>query len=265
MVRPSYDSAVLGLRLLALLVQSAAAIHLYRIKLSERYKILFAFLCIHFVQSLFLFVVPHFSQRPRNAYAWTYLLTEPFLDIVSVLLVLEVYSLFLQNYKGLQTVARWIFYVAVPASILISLATVLPAWRSPTERVPVAFYVALVKRGVNFSLVIFILLFLALLSSYPITMSRNLRNHVAVSTVFLLSTSLAYLMRNVMGDAANHPVNIALLVITVLSWSGWLVLLNPAGEFEKAVMHRKWSADEEERLVNQLTTINSSLLRATRK
>jgi hypothetical protein len=191
--------------------------------------------------------------------------TEPLLLFLYVLLVLEIYSLVLQNYAGLQTVGRWIFYLAVPLSILLSGASVLPKWQSATEKWPIVFYFALVDRGVMFGLVVFILLFLGLLSSYPITMSRNLVLHIAVTTVFLMSSSLVYLVRNVEGDTATRLVNLCNQIITVLCWSAWLLYLRPAGETKETTLHRQWTREEERRLLDQLTSINSSLLRATRK
>ena len=40
---------------------------------------------------------------------------------------------------------------------------------------------------------------------------------------------------------------------------------HPQGEAIKMVVRREFTAEEEKRLVDQLTAINSSLLRATRK
>ena len=94
-------------------------------------------------------------------------------------MVLELYSLVLQNYKGLQTVGRWVFLIAMTLAVLISGLSVLPSWGNPNEKVPVIFYFALIGRGIFFSLVLFILLILFFLSWYPISLSRNLVIHAA--------------------------------------------------------------------------------------
>jgi hypothetical protein len=54
-------------------------------------------------------------------------------------------------------------------------------------------------------------------------------------------------------------------VITLLCFSAWSILLSPAGELKKVVFRRQFTAEDERRLVEQLTAINSSLMRATRK
>ena len=64
---------------------------------------------------------------------------------------------------------------------------------------------------------------------------------------------------------ASIAVAGVLLVTSALCWLAWLTLLSPKGEAVKVTFRREWKAEDEERLVAQLTAINSSLLRATRK
>ena len=205
---------------------------------------------------------PH---HPRNAYAWTWVVTEPLMWLFYVLIVLELYSLVLHNYKGLQTVGRWVFLIAITLAVLISAASVLPTWQSKGDKAAMIFYYALIGRGIMFSLVLFILLILFFLSWYPISLSRNLVIHALVCNVYLISHSMGYLVRNVKGTTAAQAVNLAHLTITILCWSAWGLLFTRKGEATKMVVRREWSAEEEKRLVQQLTAINSSLLRATGK
>ena len=132
------------------------------------------------------------------------------------------------------------------------------------EKLPVVYYYDLINRGIMFSLVIFILLILFFLSWYPISLSRNLVIHTAVFALFLISASMGYLVKNVNGVEAHHAVNLVHLVITVGCWSAWMFFLTPQGEETKRVV-REWSGEEEKRLVDRLTAINASLVRATRK
>jgi hypothetical protein len=262
---PSYENLVLGLGLTACGVGSLAAVRLYCQSLHRRYRVLFYFLCFDVVHSFTLQAIGRWWRpHPRNAYAWAWVVTEPLIWLFYILMVLELYSLVLQNYKGLQTVGRWIFLIAMTLAIFISGLSVLPSWRSPNERVPVVFSYALISRGIFFSLVLFILLILFFLSWYPISLSRNLVLHACVLTVFLISHSMAYLVRNVQGDTANHAVSLANLAITIICWAAWM-LLTPQGEASKMVVRREFTAEEERHLVDQLTAINSSLLRSARK
>ena len=261
---PPLEGLVYGLRILQSLLGIAALVRLYCTGLHRHFRILFWFLTFNVLQSLVLLATDWFP-RPRSAYAWTWVLSEPFMWLFYVLLGLNVYSLVLQDYKGLQTVGRWIFLTAVPLSIGASALTVLPAWNKPHGNA-FLFYYTTIDRGVMFSLVIFILVTLLLLSLYPIKLSRNIVMHAVVCTIFLISASMGYFIRNAGKDSPSlyHAVDFAHQVITVLCWSAWLLLLSPKGEETGMILH-KWTPEQEERLVSQLTAINSSLMRATRK
>src|SRR5579871_1710473 len=212
---PSYENLVIGLGLLACFVGSGAAIRLHCLSLSRQYRALFTFLCFQVVRSFTLLVVstPRLAKllhmgdwfsHPRQAYAWTWVRTEPILWLFYILIVLELYSLVLANYKGLQTVGRWIFLIAITLAVAISGLSVLPTLHNPNETVVVIFYYALIARGIMFSLVLFILLILFFLSWYPISLSRNTVIHALVCTVFLVSVSFSYLVRNVQGTGVTH-------------------------------------------------------------
>jgi hypothetical protein len=252
------------LRIAVCVVSGLAGVRLFRVGLARRYKVLFSFLCFHVARSLALLLcqlLPH----PLTAYGRTWFATEPLMWVFYVLLTLDLYSLVLQDYKGLQTVGRWILLVALSIAILISGISVMPGWRSPTEKAPLVFYFILVDRGIMFSLLIFILLTLFFLSWYPISLSRNIVIHHVVYMVYLTAHTMAYLVRNVQGDTINHVTSLATLATTLLCFTAWLFLLSPSGEMKKVVIRHQFTADEERRLVDQLTAINSTLLRATRK
>ena len=273
---PSYENLVIGLSIIACGVGSGAAIRLYCQSLHRRYRILFVFLCFNVLRSFVLLVVgtpvilkflgiTAWFPRSHQTYAWTWVRTEPLLWAFYILVVLELYSLVLANYKGLQTVGRWVFLIATTLAVAISAASVIPTWKNPNEKVLIIFYYVLIARGIMFSLVLFILLILFFLSWYPISLSRNLVIHAVVCTVFLISVSMGYLVRNVQGAGVNHAVNVANLLVTIGCWAAWMLLLTGKGEGTRMVVRREWTAEEEKRLIDQLTAINSSLLKATHK
>src|ERR1041385_8014565 len=191
---PPYESLAFGLRALVVALGCGAVAHLYKEGLQKQYRILFVFLCIQVGRSTVLFIVDAVI-RTRQAYSWTWVHTEPILWFSYILLVSELYSLVLQKYKGLETVGRWVLYIAVPIAITISIVSVLPSLQKPASELPIRFYFDLVNRGIMFALVIFILLILSFLSWYPITLSRNVVIHCVICTIFLISASMGYLVR----------------------------------------------------------------------
>jgi hypothetical protein len=252
------------IRVLALALGLVAAVRIYRLDFHRKYKFFFIFLSFQAAQSLALLAC-NFYRAPKRAYGQVWFVTEPVIWVLYILVVLELYSVALINFKGLQTAGRWMLWGALPLAVAISAATMVPTWRSPTERFPLVFYFLLIERGIMFSLVVFILLTLLFLSWYPVPLNRNIIVHCFLCTFLLLSGSMGFLVRNVAGDTVMGGVNIALASVTTLCWLGWLILLSPAGEAGKVTLRRVFDPEDEKRLIAQLTSINSSLLRATRK
>src|SRR5262245_30775295 len=104
---PPHESLVAGLHIVSFAIGCGAAVHLTWNGLYKRYRILFFFLCLQVARSVALFVASQ-TAHPRNAYSWTWVCTEPLISLSYILVVSELYTLVLQNYKGLQTVGRWI-------------------------------------------------------------------------------------------------------------------------------------------------------------
>ena len=143
---PPYDSVVKLLRVAICLLYAVAAVRLSIAGLAKRYRAFWILAVFYAIRGLALFACD-WLPRPRTAYAWAWMTTEPIVWVLYVWLALDLYSLVLQDYKGLQTVGRWIFLIALSLAILASGASVLPNWRSPTEKFPIVFYFALINRG----------------------------------------------------------------------------------------------------------------------
>ena len=253
-----------ALHILLPLLGLLAVIRLWKIGLAGRFRTLVAFLLFHALRSGLLFASRLFPH-PRTVYGWTWVATEPFLWFLSILLVLRIHSAALEDFKGLQTMGRWAFAIAVLASVLISGLTLVPTSNSATDRYPILFFVVLAERGITFSLVIFILLILFFLSWYPIRLSRNMMRHCVICSVYFLCGTIGFLVRNVKGDEIVWMVNTVLMIITALCWVGWLMLLSPEGEAPRVTTRREFRPEDEQRLVDQLTAINATMLRAVRK
>jgi hypothetical protein len=262
---PSDQNLVKGLALIACGVGSGAAIRLYCQSLHKRYTLFFYFLCFNALRSFTLLAIGWWLPRPRNIYAYTWVLTEPLTWLFDILVVLELYTLVMQDYKGLQTAGRWVFFGALTLAVLISGASVLPTLSNPAETAQVIFYLVLIERGILFSLVLFILLILFFLSWFPVSLSRNVIIHAVVCSVFLISGSLGYLVRNVEGTSVTRTVNIANSAITIVCWFAWMMLLNQKGEGTRVVVRREFTTEDERRMVDQLVAINNSLMRTTDK
>jgi hypothetical protein len=232
---------------------------LYRTGLYRRYPIFFAFFIFRIPNGIW----PLFLQGSSPLYQQVWVLTEPIGLGFYVLMVLELYKLVLEKYKGLYTLGRWALYVSLAISVSISAISLLPRIKpSMPQESKVMFYMLATERGIDTALVISIVLILCFLSFFPVKLSWNVRVHALVFSIFFLSHTFVALMRSLFGLRLVYEVNAILLCITVASVVAWLTLLRAAGE---DVPHPPvlFGQEDEGRLLRHLDSLNAALLRAS--
>jgi len=150
-------------------------------------------------------------------------------------------------------------------ALLMSALTLPADLSNASERFPILRYFVAIGRGVDSSLVVFLLLITAFLAWYPVPLSRNVLVHCGVYAVYFMSESMTQLIRNLTGSEITAAMNVTLSSVTVLCLATWLIFLNPQGETKKVSVRSRWSSADEQLLIDKLGTVNSSLLRAARK
>jgi hypothetical protein len=210
------------------------------------------------------------DQRPEvpfgsNAYAVVWAITEVVLWFFYILVVLELYSLVLQNYKGISSLGRWALLAGLLISLAVSSVTLWADLSNPDQPFPMLMYLLAIDRGVESSLVIFLLLITVFLVWYPVPLSRNVIVHCVAYTVYFLPSAVVVLLRNIMGGHVTYVANVALSCITLMCLAVWIAFLNREGESRMFRVLRRPSTQDEEILVQHLAAINSTLLRAARK
>src|ERR1035437_8019626 len=152
------------LRAVLLLGSMLMVLMLYRTGLYRRYPIFFAFFIFRIQNGVW----PLFLQISSPLYQEVWVLTEPIGLGFYVLMVLELYKLVLERYKGLYTLGRWALYVSLAISVSISAISLLPRIQpSMPQESKVMFYMLATERGVHTGLAIFIVLILCFLSLFP--------------------------------------------------------------------------------------------------
>src|ERR1700690_4359083 len=200
---------------------------LYRTGLYSRYPIFFAFFIFRIPNSIW----PLFLEVSSPAYQKVWVLTEPIEFGFYVLMVVELYKLVLEKYKGLYTLGRWALYVSLAISVSISAISLMPRIQpSLPQQSKIMFYMLATERGVHTGLAIFIVLILCFLSLFPVKLSRNVRVHALVFSIFFLSSTFMLLMRSLFGLHLADAVNTVLMGITAASVVAWLTLLRATGE-----------------------------------
>ncbi len=252
----------------------ALCIRLRQNGLHRTYRFFAAYLLFRVFRAVLLAAVPSVARlidsRPdvpfaTNAYAWVWILTQVVLWFFYILVVLELYSLILQNYKGIASLGRWALLAGLLVSLALSSVTLWTDLSNPGEQFPTLLYLLAIDRGVASSLVIFLLLITGFLVWYPVPLSRNVVVHCVAYAAYFLPSAVVVLLRNVMGSEVTQVVNIALSCITIVCLAVWIAFLNREGESRMFRVLRRPAAQDEEILVEHLAAINSTLLRAARK
>jgi hypothetical protein len=247
----------------ALCIASAAtAIRLLLSGLFRRYPFFFCYLVLRTPYA----IAPLLLHTNTRSYFNLWLWAEPIFCVLYALIVFELYRLVLGDYRGLHTVGRWAMWAIGSVSVLISGLMLLPHLGPDTPVMPrKIFSVLALQRGVDTSLVIFLILMIVFLSRYPIRLSRNVRVYAFVYPVFFLSNVLQALMFTLFDLRFAAPVNSGMTALSVACTIAFLILLNSAAEALPSNATPKTSAEQTTVLLAQLDALNTTLLKVSRR
>jgi hypothetical protein len=255
----------------SILGSALTALKLFHTGLYKRYHVFFAYFVFRIPYMTASLVLTNLTGLHGGAgiksdlYFYLFFCSEPFFLLAYILMVMELYQLVLERYKGLYTLGRWAMYGAILISGTISILTLLPKiGASMPEPSKWLFYEVGAERGVDLALVIFILLIVWFLSKYPVPLSRNVVTHTVIYSVFFLSDALVLLWRTLLGYHVNDIFNVVSSAISSGCAIAWWLMLSAKGE-EVRVQVPQVRPDSEERILQQLDLINATLLKVSRK
>ena len=238
--------------------------------LFRRYRVFFLYFLFRAPYMTVFLIVSHMKGLPggdgirSNLYYYLFLYSDPIFLLAYIWVVMELYGLVLERYKGLYTLGRWAMYGAIVISGTISILTMLPklgpSVPEPSKKV---MYEVYAERGIDFALVIFILLIVWFLSKYPVPLSRNVVVHTVIYSIFFLSDALILLWRLMLGYNVGGTYNVVATAIGSACTVAWAVLLTAKGEEVPQLPQIRPEA--EERILHQLDALNATLLKVSQK
>jgi len=229
--------------------------------LYRKYAAFFAYLIV-FVPC---FAAVAFVPPSSSAYYFVWAIVQPVGWFLSIRMVFELYRRILERHKGLYSLGQWAMYVGIAISVTISALALLPRItpQMPEVSKAVAYFIA-GERGIDGSLVIFLLFMMFLLSWYAVPLCRNVVVHAVIYTVYFLSSTLSVMLRSVFGLNNAEALNTVMTAVSCLCLFAWFFLLTREGE-EVRVKQPWIGPEQEERILAQLNSMNATLLRASRK
>lgn len=250
------------LKAVSLLGSALTALRLFNNGLYLRYRIFFAYVVFRVPNGTW----PFFLDNKSNNYLLWWMITEAVLWVFYVLLVSELYRLVLDKYQGIYTLGRRFMYFGVVLAVAMSGLSLIPKINPQLpQRSRILGYFVAAERGIDFSLAIFILLILLFMAIFRLPLARNVRIHAAVYSVYFLSNTLVFLLRNLFGLRMHDQVNLLLMAASCGCLVLWLLLLSPKGESLPSPVPALSPAGEEQRILVHLEALNRTLLNASRK
>lgn len=235
-------------------------VKLLKTGLFRRYRVFFAYLIFQAACLLIALLLP--ANSDWYFYLWVFTQLSWLLYIG---MVFELYGLILERHKGIYSLGRWAMYAGLIVSVTISALALLPRITPQMAQLSKFMEYALAgERGVDFSLAIFLLLMMFLLSWYAVPLSRNIVVHATIYTVFFLSSEMGLILKSVFGFKNIDALNTGLMAMSSACTLAWFFLLSRNGE--EVHIKQPWiGPEQEERILYQLDALNATLLKAGRK
>src|ERR1700730_1540665 len=232
---------------LLILIQAAAllglSIRIWWTALHRVYMYFFGYLILALAQTCVPVFVPFDSPRYRDIW----LVTEGLIVCFYVLVVLELYSIVLQNLAGIASLSRRYIQVALGVAILISLLLL----GLEKMRGGMAAHFLMFERAIVFSLLLFVLFITTFLVYYPVPLKRNVIIYSIGYAVYFLAKASSIFIYN-LGYYWNRIVNNTWLAASLACLLFWLFALNRRGETKTVVIGHQWNPTDEQRLLAQL-------------
>ena len=245
-------------------VQSAAALvalaRLAYLRLTKQFRALAWYLGLLSVSHLLGGGLP----RQSVAYFWYYFALNPLESAAGIFAVRELIALIFANYPGIRTVGRWALYAGIGLSIGASL--LLTRWFAYAGSQPrsklTLYYIEMEKRSINLTLAIAIIAIVFVLSKYPLSLGRNTYVSCAFfSGIFLIEAAQLLVdssKRLLFSELADTVAAISVSAC-LFAW-GFLLRAQTAPAPRVAV-----STADEDRLLHQLESLNSLMIKAARR
>jgi hypothetical protein len=118
---------------------------------------------------------------------------------------------------------------------------------------------------VSVSVVAFIVGAVLFLLWFPVRLSRNIVAYALAFVVMYSARVAVLLLVNARGTAIVNFVNLLEVVVAFAVYCYWFMVLRRSRDTVRVVVGYAWNRTKEQRLIQQLESINSTMLRATKQ
>ena len=256
-----YVSDVLAL----LLIIRIAAI---RVRLPGVYRVFVAFLAFQLLESLLSLVLYALDTKLHLDYRVLWMSLQVISWVLSLWMAYALLSEILKSLPGILRFSRVVLNVIFTLAIVLALLTVVPEYSAaggakftnPIDRVLIAVFV--LNRAVAMAALLVLACILAFILWFPVEMRRNLAIF-SVGLVAYFAVKVALLLaRSYLSHESTRLLSTTMAFVVAACFAYWIVFITQQGQVVQVRWGHSWRLDEQRRLMNQLQSMNTALLRA---
>jgi len=237
---------------------------LLRNRLALRYRSFSAYLGFGILSAVVLGAV----KRATNLYAYIYFAFEFVFWVLQILILFELFGLVLNRYPGVQTLGRRVLKTSLALAVAIALLSMLfkPGVPAETPVLGVAFQsLYLLDQVVSASVLTFLCLMVGFLLWFPVPLSFNAARYAFGFTIYFAAKTFALFAINMEGVGWAQGASILFLALSSGCMIYWIATLTQVGEDAIVSVVSNGNPERYARLLGQIESINTSLLRSRRK
>jgi hypothetical protein len=253
-----------------IVLRTALLARLIHLGLVRRYPVLATLLGFTVVRSLVLAFLMKtggglFGQR---SYSALYVPTQPIIWVLYFLLILELYSIMLEDFPGVRRLGRLVLYTALGTVAGVCSVLILVEQQTAADGYPVLSFLALQERSIFLGLGVLTLLLLLFVAHYQLSIPRNVWVLVASFGGYFLANALLVAVRWYLGGEFTPIRNVLSPLLVLAAFLGSVAMLSKAGEAEKRPISSLWGARNREleaTLAQELRGFNRVLLKVLKQ
>jgi hypothetical protein len=236
------------------------------------YVVFVAFLGVQLAGTLAYFACNRWGQD-RIDYRVVWIFFTALLAAFSLWLVYSLAKAVLSELPGIFRFSRILLNIVFPVAILLAFSTARSeywlsragSFRDPVDRLMSVFYVA--DRGISTASVLILIAILAFILWFPVKMSKNLAIFSVGFVVYFASKTGLELLNIYAAPGATTRTILGTCVsaVLILCFLYWIVFIDPKGQTAQVRMGHGWRLSEQNKLLEQLESMNGALLRSSER
>ncbi len=249
----------------------ALVIRLIVLRLHNLYRIFCAFLVFQVISESLAMIVRFSSLDSFVDYRLLWLITMLGSWVLTIWIVYALLRAILAKLPGILRFSRRVLNTVLALSFFIALISAKPEYvasGAAGQHSSIAYAVSvglILERLVATIAVLTLLLTLAFILWFPVTMPRNLAVFSIGFIVYFTAKTALLLIHSFWLHHSISIVNNSVTFILSVCLVYWIIFLNEKGEDVPVTIGHRWHSSRETELLNNLESLNAALARAGRR